>query len=583
MPINERRHLGSDELHRQLLMLPLLILGALPCAGGAQTVPAASAPEFAQHRMIAAANRLAAEAGLAILRQGGHAADAAIAVQAVLTLVEPQSSGIGGGAVALYYDAASRNVTSWDGRETAPAAIRPDLFLDHYGQPMPHEQAAVGGRAVGVPGTLRMLESLHHAYGKLPWADLFAPAIHLAESGFAISPRLARQIAEDRANLTHQAAASAYFFPSDAALQAGHILVNRPLADMLTAIAAGGADALYKGPIAADIAAVVRTDPNAGLLTTDDLAAYRAKQREPVCGAYRKQRLCSMGPPSAGGVAVLETLGLLEHFDLPDMPPSGANATYLLIEAERLALADRDRYMADTDFVAAPLRGLLAANYLTSRAQLIDPEHAASAVRAGNPDWAEPNFAPEPPQPEHGTSQIAIVDDAGNALTMTTTVQDPFGSRLLVHGFLLNDELTDFSFLPETDGHPIANRAEPGKRPRSAMSPTLVFDRTGALRVLLGSQGGGRIISFVLQALLGMLDWGMSPQAAVAAGHVVTSADTVLLEADTPAAALAPMLTARGEHVVVSPIPSGEQAIMLTKAGILGTADPRGEGVALGE
>jgi gamma-glutamyltranspeptidase/glutathione hydrolase len=580
--------LESDELHRQwlmsLLLIPtLLILGALPCTGWAQIVPGASAPEFAQHRMVTAANRLAAEAGLAILRQGGHAADAAIAVQAVLTLVEPQSSGIGGGAVALYYDAASHNVTSWDGRETAPAAIRPDLFLDHYGQPMPHQQAAVGGRAVGVPGTLRMLEALHHAYGKLPWADLFAPAIHLAEAGFAVSPRLARQISEDRANLTHQGAARAYFFPSDAAPQAGQILVNRPLSDMFTAIAAGGADALYKGQIAADIAAVVRTDPNAGLLTTDDLAAYRAKQREPVCGSYRKQRLCSMGPPSAGGVAVLETLGLLEHFNLPDMPAAGADATYLLIEAERLALADRDRYMADTDFVPAPLRGLLAPNYLTSRAQLIDPERAASAVRAGNPDWAEPDLAPEPPQSEHGTSQIAIVDDAGNAVTMTTTVQDPFGSRLLVHGFLLNDELTDFSFLPQIDGRLIANRAEPGKRPRSAMSPTLVFDHAGALRVLLGSQGGGRIISFVLQALLGMLDWGMSPQAAVSAGHVVTSVDNVLLEADTPAAALAPTLTARGEHVVVSPISSGEQAIMLTKAGILGTADPRGEGVAIGD
>jgi gamma-glutamyltranspeptidase/glutathione hydrolase len=565
-------------MNRWLKLCLFMPLSVTPGAVHAQT-----APSLPQHRMVAAANRLAAEAGLAVLRQGGHAADAAIAIQAVLTLVEPQSSGIGGGTVALYYDAAKGNVTSWDGRETAPAAARPDLFLDHYGQPMSYQQAAVGGRAVGVPGTLRVLAALHGAYGTRPWSEMFASAIHLAESGFAVSPRLARQIAEDRPALSHQQAASAYFFPGGAALEAGQTLVNRPLAEVLRAIAKDGPDAFYHGPVAADIAAAVRTDPNAGLLTTDDLAAYRARQRDPVCGPYRGDRICSMGPPSAGGVAVLETLGLLEHFDLPDMPPNGTDGLFLLLEAERLALADRDRYMADTDFVRAPLRGLLAPTYLSNRAQLIDPEHAAASVRAGNPDWAEPNLAPQPSQPEHGTSQIAIVDDAGNALTMTTTVNDPFGARLLVHGFLLNNELTDFSFVPEINGRLVANRVEPGKRPRSAMSPSLVFDQAGALRVLAGSQGGGRIISFVLQALVGMLDWHLTPQDAIAAGHVVTTGSGVELEADTPIAALAPVLTARGEHVVTEPISSKQQAIMLTKAGLLGASDPRGEGVALGE
>jgi gamma-glutamyltranspeptidase/glutathione hydrolase len=560
----------------------------MPSAGNAQTPQAdgpatVQAPNLPQHRMVAAANRLAAEAGLAVLRSGGLAADAAVAIQAVLTLVEPQSSGIGGGAVALYYDAGHRTVTSWDGRETAPAATRPDIFLDHYGQPVRHQQAAIGGRAVGVPGTLRMLEALHSAYGKQNWAGLFTPAIALAEAGFPVSPRLARQISEDRANLRHQDAASAYFFPGDVALAPGQLLVNRPLADALRAVASGGADALYRGPIAAEIATAVRTDPNAGLLTTDDLAAYRARQRAPVCGFYRGERVCSMGPPSAGGVAVLETLGMLQNFDLPRLASNGIEAVYLLIEAERLALADRDHFMADTDFVPAPISGLLAPNYLGDRARLIDLEHAAHSVKAGNPDWAEPNLAPQPQQPEHGTSQIIIIDDAGNALSMTTTVQDPFGSRLLVHGFLLNDELTDFSFQPEIDGRLVANRPEPGKRPRSAMSPTLVFDADGALHVLVGSQGGGRIISFVLQALVGMLDGGLSPAEAVGAGHVVTSGSDVLLEADTPAAALAPELIKRGEHVVIAPISSGEQAVMVTKAGLIGTADPRGEGVALGE
>jgi gamma-glutamyltranspeptidase/glutathione hydrolase len=533
--------------------------------------------------MVVAANRLAAEAGLLVLHGGGSAADAAVAVQAVLTLVEPQSSGIGGGAFALYFDAASHGVSSWDGRETAPAAVRPDLFLDHNGQPISHAEAAIGGRAVGVPGTLRMLEALHNAYGRRPWADLFGPAIHLAESGFQVSSRLARQIGEDRANLRHQESASGYFLQAGNPPEPGHLLVNRPLADILRAIAAGGADALYLGPIAADIATAVRTDGNAGLLTTDDLAAYHARRVDPVCALYRGRRICGMGPPSAGGVAVLETLGLLEHFNLPALDPTGVDATQLVIEAERLALADRDRYMADSDFVPAPVRGLLASQYLTARAQLIDIDHAASVVTPGNPSWAGPNLAPEPQQAEHGTSQIVIVDDAGNAISMTTTVQDPFGSRLLVHGFLLNDELTDFSFLPEIDHRPVANRAQPGKRPRSAMAPTLVFDQAGVLRIMVGSPGGGRIISFVLQALIGMLDWGLSPQAAISAGHVVTLGRNVELETGTPAAGLAAQLITRGQHLEVKPLTSGEQAIMITAAGLLGATDPRGEGVALGE
>ncbi|MBO0710089.1 MAG: gamma-glutamyltransferase [Acetobacteraceae bacterium] len=532
--------------------------------------------------MVAAAHPLAVDAGLAALRAGGNAMDAAVAVQMVLALVEPAASGLGGGAFLLHYDAATAAVTSWDGRETAPAAVQSNLFLDRSGNPLPFRDAARGGRAVGVPGAIRMLEAAHKAHGKLPWAILVAPAARLAAEGFPVSARLARVIAADQDGLGRQDAARAYFLPGGAPLQEGTILKNPALADTLHAVAREGASTLYRGTIAADIAATVRADPNPGLMTADDLAAYQAKERPVVCGPYREHTICGMGPPSSGGIAVLQTLGLLWHFDLAHMDPHGADAAQAIVEAERLAFADRDRYLADPDFVSIPSRGLIGLRYLQIRAQQIDLDHAIAAPRAGNPVWDTDRTltAPQPAQPEHGTSQVCIVDAAGNAVSMTTTIEATFGSQLMVHGFLLNNELTDFSFRPEINGRPVANRVEPGKRPRSSMAPTLVFDRSGHLQACVGSAGGARIIGYVTQTLIGLLDWHMPPEAILAAPHIQSVGASADLEAGTEAAGLADSLQARGQTTAMPPMDSGSQIIVRTASGLVGAADPRREGVA---
>ncbi|HEX3347157.1 MAG TPA: gamma-glutamyltransferase [Acetobacteraceae bacterium] len=563
----------------------LLLTGALSLAPHAHADTPAP-----HHHIIVTESPAASEAGLAVLRKGGSAIDAAIAAQMVLALVEPQASGIGGGAVLLYYDAAAKTVTAWDGREAAPAAAGPDLFLDRQGQPLPYREAGIGGRAVGAPGVVAMLQEAQAAHGKLPWADLFADAIRLAESGVAVPKRLAEASEADAATLQRQAAILGMFRPSGQPLQAGATFTNRPLADTLRAVASDGAKALATGPIAADIATAVRTDPNPGLLTVDDLGAYRAKQREVVCGPYRGRRVCGFGPPSAGGVAVQQTLGILAHFDLPSLAakpdaPWKLDAVVLLVEAERLAHADRVLYLADSDFVPVPVRGLIDPDYLLVRAQLIDRDHAILAPRAGNPDWTQtgPPLAPAPAQPEHGTSHLAVVDDAGNAVAMTTTVNDRFGARILVRGFVLNNELTDFSFVPERDGRPVANRVQPGKRPRSSMSPTFVFGADGNLELIVGGVGGTAIISNVAEALVDSLDFGRTPQQAVAAPGIVTTGADVRLEAGTNLTGLAAPLQARGETVVISPADSGTIIIRVTRNGLVGAADPRRDGIALGD
>ena len=563
----------------------LLILLCLALAMGSANA------EPARKHMVAASHPLAVSAGLDILRAGGSAVDAAVAVQMVLCLVEPQSSGIGGGAFLLHFNAATGKTTSWDGRETAPAAARPDLFLDRDGKPLAFIEAVLGGRSVGVPGTVRMLEAAWKQHGKLPWADLFAPAIRLATDGFPVSQALAKAITANKGGLGRQETARRYFSAEDGtALPAGTMLRNPALADTLRAIANGGADALYRGPIAADIAAAVRTDPNPGLMTTDDLAAYQAKERPPVCGDYREHRICSMGPPSSGGIAVLEILGMLSHEPLPTMDPEGLETAHLILEAMRLAYADRDRFVADTDYIQVPVPGLLDPAYLAERAKLIDPAHAIVNPAPGEPSWIGaigpaapgPNAA-QPGSEEHGTSHMAIVDDAGNAVSMTTTVESGFGSRLMVRGFMLNNELTDFSFLPVVDGRKVANRVEPGKRPRSSMAPSFVFDPDEKLQAAVGSQGGGRIIGFVSLALLRMLDWHETPQEAAAAPRMQTLGGPVELEADTKAADLADGLRALGHRVVVIPIDSGFQGIGISNDGLTGGADPRREGVAAGD
>ena len=575
----------------RLLLLALLLLAAPALA---QAPAPAPAPEPATGRteqhasigrqdMVAAANPLAAAAGRDVLRRGGSAIDAAIATQLVLNLVEPQSSGIGGGAFIVYWSAAERRVFTIDGRETAPEAARPDRFLDADGKPLAFYTAVVGGRSVGVPGVLRALELAHRRWGKLPWAVLFAPAIALAEQGFAPAPRLHALLLRDPF-LRLDEPARRYFYDADGAPKTR--LTNPELAATLRAIASGGAEAFYSGPIAADIVRTVTGAPsNPGDLSLADLSGYRAKLRDPVCGAYRGHRLCGMGPPSSGAVTLLEMLGMLQRFDLARLKPGSVAETHLFAEAGRLAYADRDRYLADPDFVPVPVRGLLDPLYLAQRSRLIDPARALpSPAPPGDPpgthasDWGR-DRAPELP----GTSNIAIIDRAGDALAMTTTIENAFGSRLLVRGFLLNNELTDFSFVPEENGKPVANRVRPGKRPRSAMAPTLVFDRRGRIELAVGSAGGPAIINDVAKSVIAVIDGHDDLQAAFDLPNDGNRNRATEIEAGPGAEAMAAALRALGDSIVINDRPSGLTGVLVTPKGLEGAADPRRDGTALGD
>lgn len=534
--------------------------------------------------MISTANPVASEAGAAVLRSGGNAIDAMVAVQLVLGLVEPQSSGLGGGAFLVYWDAANKRLTTFDGRETAPMAATPTLFQDETGQPLEFFDAVVGGRSVGVPGTPMLLEAVHGRYGSQPWATLFDSAISLAEAGFKVSPRLAASIANDQERLARFDDTRAYFFrPDGTPLQPGDTLTNGAYAATLRMLSKQGTDVFYKGSIGEEIVSVVQSAPgNPGVLSMTDLASYRLKERAPICIDYRGFDVCGMGPPSSGALTVGQILGTLRAYDLKGLGPNNAQAWRLIGDASRLAFADRGRYMADSDFVPMPTRGLLADGYLANRGVLMR-ENRLEEVAPGEPEFDHALYQADDASIElPSTSHFAIRDSAGNVVSMTTTIENGFGSRLMAGGFLLNNELTDFSFKSHQNGYPIANRVEPGKRPRSSMSPTIVM-KGGEPYLAVGSPGGSRIIGYVAKTLIAHIDWGLSLQAAINLPHLVNRFGTYDLEAGTAAESLGPALEALGYKVNIRDLNSGLHGILIDGDRLRGGADPRREGVVLGE
>ncbi len=569
-------------------------------------------PGWATRRFaVAAANPLATQAGYRVLKDGGSAVDAAIAVQMVLTLVEPQSSGIGGGAFLLHHDpaqpAAARRTEAYDGRETAPAAASDTLFLKADGQPMAFFDAVVGGRSVGTPGVVAMLALAHRDHGRLPWARLFEPAIVLARGGFPVSPRLYALLKADP-YLRKDAVAAAYFYtPAGEPWPVGHLLKNPELAAVLQAIARQGPRALQRGEVASSMVRAVRDHAtNPGTLSEADLAGYKPLKRTPLCTdhptASQTVRLCGMPPPSSGAITIAQILGMLQHTPAPTLPlerglPS-ADWLHLYTEAARLAFADRNQYLADPDFVPAPggnVQSLLAPTYLAERARLIGPQSMKTA-QPGVPGPLPQRLSAMPAQPEFGTSHISIVDAQGRVVAMTTTIESAFGARLMVNrgkglagGFLLNNELTDFSLAPTgADGLPVANRVQPGKRPRSSMSPTLVFERgpdgqTGPLLMSLGSPGGAAIIHYTAKTLVGMLHWGLDAQRAVDLPNFGSNNGPTQIEAGRFPADTVRALQARGHTVNEVDMTSGLQAIQKRPHGYFGGADPRREGVVMGD
>lgn len=548
----------------------------------AATGRADKARVHAQTFMISAANPLATRAGYEALKQGGSAVDAMIATQMVLGLVEPQSSGLGGGAFLLYHNAKTNTVTTLDGRETAPLAATPDLFLKPDASPMKFFDGVVGGRSVGTPGTLKLMHEAHQRYGKLEWSALLQPAIDLAQNGFEVSPRMAKLIAKDQKRLSTYPATKAYFFDvAGEPLKAGTHLKNPEYAQTLRLIAKHGPDIFYKGEIGKDIIAAVRgAKNNPGLLSAADLEAYQVIERPPVCMNYRAHKVCGMGPPSSGALTVGQILGILNHFKLSSPSPQ---SIHLISEASRLAFADRGLYMADSDFVNMP-EGLLDPAYLKARAALIDANSAGKDIKAGTPPWKTseartPDNAIEFPS----TSHMSIVDTQGNAVSLTTTIENGFGSRVMARGFLLNNELTDFSFVPTKDGADVANRVEPGKRPRSSMSPTIVYGPDGKLKLVVGSPGGSRIIGYVTKTIIAMLDWNMDVQEAINMAHFVDRFGTLDVESGEDNQALVMKLQTMGHKIKIRDLNSGLHAIEVTSKGLVGGADPRREGIALGD
>ena len=557
----------------------------------AQTAPASSV--HAATQMVVTANGYATDAGLEILRAGGNAVDAAIAVQLVLTLVEPQSSGIGGGAFMLLYDTPFSGVgepviTAYEGRETAPAAATPDMFLNENGSPASFGVIGVGGLSVGVPGVLRMLEAAHRKHGRLPWAKLFEPALALAESGFEMSPRLHSLLDGFKRFARGEEFRRHFYDAGGEPLPVGYRVKSPEYAATLRLLAEKGAEAMYSGELAAAIAKEVRENSvRPGRMTLDDLKQYSAHESAPLCSPYREWRICGPQLPSSGGITTQQILRMLSGFELAELRDDPATAIHLISEASRLAFADRNLYLGDPQFVAAPVAALLDARYLEARAKAIDLKTALPSVAAGVPNGATAwNYAPAVSAERPSTSHFSIVDRTGDAVAMTTSVQGAFGSQLMVGGFILNNQLTDFAYEPEADGKPVANRIEGGKRPLSSMAPTLVLDAQGRLRLLVGSPGGTRIIGFVAQTIVGVLDFGLDVQQAVAAPHFLAQEGPIELEDGTAVAKQADALKALGHTVALRDLNSGLHAIAIDygdRRVLSSGVDPRREGVARGD
>jgi gamma-glutamyltranspeptidase/glutathione hydrolase len=557
------------------MMLKRLILGFAFLAAACAT-PVAST---AQRGMVSAADPRAAEAGAEILRAGGSAADAAFATMLALTVVEPQSSGIGGGGFLVHHDQASGRLTSFDGRETAPHAATPAYFLGADGRPRPRDEAIPGGLSVGVPGNIRLMELAHARHGRLAWARLFGPAIRLARDGFEITPRMFRALAQPDSLAGFSPWGRAQFYgPDGQPKPAGTLVRNPDLAALLELLAVRGPEHFYTGAAGQALVDTVRAAPrNPSPMTADDLATYQARERAVPCGTYRGYRICGMGPPSSGETTVFAILKQLERFDLRALGPDNPAAWHLIAESMRLAYADREAYLGDPDFVRVPVAGLMDPAYLASRSQLISPDRAIGHVTAGTPPGAQARTA-APAAAEAGTSHFVAVDAAGNVASYTSTIESAFGSGLTVSGMFLNNELTDFSFAPELNGAPVANRVEGGKRPRSSMSPTIVYGPDGRVRLAIGAAGGTTIIAQVAKALIGVLDWDLSAQQAIALPQIMGLGDRVTIERGTRLEAMVPALQALGQRTVL--VEPGYKANAIEYAGgrWVGAADPRSEG-----
>jgi gamma-glutamyltranspeptidase / glutathione hydrolase len=573
-------------LARFLAPLALLLSLAAPAEAqhARQRHPVATRTAHAAPGMVSTADPRATAAGVEILRQGGSATDAAAAVMIALTVVEPQSSGIGGGGFMVLDDPRRGGITTYNGRERAPMSATPAYFLGPDGRPLDYRGAIPGGLSVGVPGNLRLIEQAHRAHGRLPWRALFQPAIRLARDGFAITPRLYAGLQPADSNARFSEWGRQQFYQADGTPKpVGTLLRNPELAQVLEEIAARGPNSFYTGPLAQTIVNTVRSAPrNPGRLTTGDLTSYEAEERPAVCGIYRRYRVCGMGPPSSGGTTVFAILKQLERFDLHALGPNNPEAWHLIGESMRLAYADREAYVGDPDFVQVPVRGLVDPTYLAGRSRYISDRIAMPSVAPGTPPGAQPRTRAEPP-PIPQTTHFTIADRQGSVVSYTSTVEGPFGSGLTVRGFFLNNELTDFSFAPEAEGAPVANRVESGKRPMSAMSPTIVYGPDGRVRLVVGAAGGPTIIAQVAKAIIGVIDWRMSAQEAIALPFLMGRGNTLSIERGTFLEGMAPALTAMGHQVSVIGPTFKANAIEWVGGRWVGAADPRSEGVAAGE